>query len=241
MAESRKRKGTSNGKEEGANKFTRITGSMNVNAPRQAVFQTVELLENIFLSLPPPDTFVAQKDLICQLPSAGSTFTPYFVKKSSDGANTRGPGTEKMLKAITPFALNPVLLLPCSKGGASAAMRVYHNYNSELLGFALPLRITAPGSWRNMQITDPPCREATLDLEFEKKSQPSVRGRSYSSVRNDYGITLGNLIDGVLHKTYSLLCGSLQLKISGRRCQPEKGKSLSERLKELVQPTMKQP
>lgn len=202
---------------------------MELNGPRQAAFQTAEILEQILIHLPfktlwtcqrvckqfqaMTETSPALQEIMMLRPRGGprecwrieggkgtGVYPPYFV--------VYDPGKEAMPMdgkgTLTPARLCSLLQVWNGSHGAwkIAAVRHIGNRASECVVLDCSPRVLSSWSWKNLLVTDPPCFEADVDLSFVVGHYgiPDGTLKINQTVRNPKGLRMGDLVDEVLRK-----------------------------------------
>lgn len=213
------------------------------DAARQAVFNTVELLENILLHLPPIKIFAVLR--VCrywQELIANSKLLRESVWTWSDNAQlvsflTEGKPWGKMSVAkkwsATPFItlsskpltmrtsarLNPLLRIT-----APANSRDHYYDGRATIAFRELDRFTATifeqpgvGTWRNLYLTDPPCTRVWYIVSWIGSGALEKKFLSKCNVANPYGVTLGNLVDFAVGGAFDVTVSHTEIGYIGGR------------------------
>ncbi|KAF7189728.1 hypothetical protein HII31_08835 [Pseudocercospora fuligena] len=202
-------------------------------AARNAVFDTAELLENIFLLLPPWQVLVAKsacrqfRTIVATSPALQEVL---FLKASNknmaaerwaivrkDWQDHDGhsfdfaisplprPGVKILVKGLNVVTPNPMITVYPHHDPWSAyrqhACRIYTRPNdSDVLYVQSKIqdRILQPApagteSWQHMNITDPPCTSATLEIQFRFENRPYAKSIEVTAFDRS-GITMNKLL-----------------------------------------------
>lgn len=203
---------------------------MTTDAPRKAVFNTTELLENILLHLPIRSILTAQrvcrqfKELVDtsihlqtalwmrtknveqtwfhQVTFASQPGPGIFLGVTRNQAFTAKDPTSPWMKhtELIPAELNPALLRSFELPEEDAAQRLG---DGEYAQFLSPKDLAnKQGSWRKMYLTDPACKSIEGLLRGLLPGRPSccVWGHR-KRVSDSKGLTLGAIVDHMLTTT----------------------------------------
>ncbi|KAK6442670.1 hypothetical protein LTR95_001082 [Oleoguttula sp. CCFEE 5521] len=129
----------------------------------------------------------------------------------------RSPKNEATYDAehIMDSSYMPAKLCPMFEGGNSSFLCAGSPYIENIILRSLSRKLTtrldftAPGSWRGMQVTNPPITRVEVNVPYNywpgsKRTTPTLRLCTIQDVHRDSGITLGALFDGA-HKHHGEL------------------------------------
>ncbi|EME89661.1 uncharacterized protein MYCFIDRAFT_171083 [Pseudocercospora fijiensis CIRAD86] len=204
-------------------------------AARQAVFDTAELLENIFLLLPPQQALVAQsvcqqfrtivatspalQEMLFLTPSNKNVASERWAIVGKDREDDESwfkvyefavspipsPDTEILAEGLRVVTQNPMITIPTELrvclGRHACAISDEPNQSEMLL---LPRNIRqlilrpkskATESWQHMNITDPPCTSATLQISVRMKDKGTYLKTIEITACDRSGITMNKLLN----------------------------------------------
>ncbi|KAK5706097.1 hypothetical protein LTR97_001083 [Elasticomyces elasticus] len=197
-----------------------ITRSLRIeitDRPRQAVFATAELLENILLHVPAKQVFALQRTakqfrdikLFLQPPIACSAGLLAFkdeklalVSNFADIDLGLQQGLELQTFLAQPaFHSNSILhLVPARKPRARPSMWL----DCDSLALGIPSgfkKISGDHSWKKTYLTDRPCKDAYVFAFWEIRAKSYIRGDvrlKHLTTEDSHGFTLGSLVDAAL-------------------------------------------
>ncbi|KAK5739647.1 hypothetical protein LTR17_005131 [Elasticomyces elasticus] len=206
-----------------------ITRSLRIeltDRPRQAVFATVELLENILLYVPAKQVFALQRTakqfrdivttsvrlqqkLLLQPPVASSAGLLAFKDEKlaliSNYADV-DLGLQQGLELQT-FLAQPALysnsilhLVPARKPRARPSMWL----DCDSLALGIPSgfkKVSGHHSWKKTYLTDRPCKDAYVFAFWEIRAKSYIRGDvrlKHLTTEDFHGFTLGSLVHAAL-------------------------------------------
>ena len=210
----------------------RITRNMKTDGPRQAVFNTAELLEAILLQIPTKQLFTIrrvskqfrdtvdssvklQEEMFLRPRKAEKevwtlrTFKPHLPNEwmqnqrcefvqSSDVVSNTVQGADAMQPALLNPSINHARFVNSSE---SAALRIMRRRVEE---FSLDLTacLRHPGTWQDMQLTEPPCTGIVLCPRLELNTRPPTHvylgnHEALTKVSHPSGVTVGHLAQEV--------------------------------------------
>ncbi|KAK3070180.1 hypothetical protein LTR53_010902 [Teratosphaeriaceae sp. CCFEE 6253] len=201
----------------------RVTRTMTIDGPRQAVFQTAEMLENILLHLPARSIFGAQRvcrqfrDIVATsiqlrkrlfLTPPDVTATETWIRQGSkhekglirlsDTVVAQQRDLMQQHHTSTAVFKSAALLGPVVTLGDSshhAASRMIQGYEKIVCAVENAL-LLSPASWKETYLTDRPCNSALIHIQWEIKGQSSMQGQLMQSAKSTspHGFTLGGLL-----------------------------------------------
>ena len=203
----------------------RTTRSMTLDAARQAVLSTTELLEAIIVCLPYKQVFTVQR--VCrrfrECVSSSTQiqqklFLRPYVQKESWMLRPPGlegtaplihireyelvPATADVTHVVSPGIILPTMLSPLATvryRTAKASTRQYR-WAGEILELDMKSLVREPGSWQAIYLTDPPCTTSRFSLSFGTNGTrlKQVHGSGCGEMESKNGITLGDLYEAAI-------------------------------------------
>ncbi|KAK3070182.1 hypothetical protein LTR53_010904 [Teratosphaeriaceae sp. CCFEE 6253] len=236
----------------------RITRTMAADGPRQAVFNTAELLESIFLHLPNKTVFGVQrtcrqfrdivatssqlqKMLFLREPSTTPTETWALLS-----AAVTPTGRARIVRLLGPDSL-PVPSLETAR--EDEGLTVYqvarsHNPLFQMIGVTITARSVTHGllwrmryggeqfklkagtallsdssSWKHTYLSEPPCKKASISLEWKIAVKPLLCGIFDTTVSVSGILTVGGILDAAVrgaNGSYSYFASWSWQKFDGR-------------------------
>ena len=191
---------------------------MIVDAPRKAVFNTTELLENILLQLPARTLFAMQRvsRQFCEAIHKSSGVQSLMLAKPKAQDDTQvfmvGPTRDRRLirripqNTVSTDFVDPkvldgaVSILPLQEPiNATAAQRTWYGCPIKLES-RTNLDILRPVSWQDLYLADVVCKEAKIEFSWQIVSAERTSGRVNGEYRTEVsaGWTVGKLVDAAL-------------------------------------------
>ena len=208
----------------------RITRGMTTDAARRAVFETAELLENIFMQLPPRKIFVIQRvckqfrDIVATsvklqqrlfLRSDGTEAQEWRVaaKYNADAPNddrlrtyrfvksTYIPGAdEKLGVAFTPVRLGLALEVEELEYGESASLS--YPLAEQCVDFRQEMNCQGQSSLANTYLTHPPMQQGTLHVAFSFKSDSHTHYIGRIEVSKAEGLKIADVLRAIRYSRF---------------------------------------
>ncbi|CAK3817847.1 hypothetical protein D0861_04860 [Lecanosticta acicola] len=201
----------------------RVTRQMTTDGPRQAVFATAELLENIMLHLPIRTTYTSQR--VCQqfrdiVKSSVMIQQKLFIRPTlpDDKVWELRRDRDEMIQFVSvpgdPSTLKeeelrgqfrPVRLNPLLRTRYQMPLWMFW-FEDEQVEFAVDRQLNYrsledQGLWFCSQLTDPPCRLADIQLYWcmKQSGQNTAEGRLDARVKKPDGIRIAHLWDAMMN------------------------------------------
>lgn len=212
----------------------RITRSMKTDGPRQAVFNTAELLEAILLEIPMKQLFPIrrvskqfrdtvntsiklQEEMFIRPRKAEKEF--WMLRTTQTTGHSLGDWRQshqcefvqaseavsnvvKGAEPMQPALLNPLIRNLDLSGYESAASRIMAR-KVERVELDLTACLRRPGTWQDMQLTEPPCTDIVVQPRLELNTRPgtyayATNDESSKKVSHSSGVTFGHFIQEVM-------------------------------------------
>ncbi|KAI7360333.1 hypothetical protein KC354_g8964 [Hortaea werneckii] len=203
----------------------RITRGMTTDAARRAVFETAELLENVFIQLPPRKIFVIQR--VCKqfrdvmatsvklqqrlfLRSDGPEAQEWRVaaKDNADSPNSDWLRTYRFVEssylagadenlgvAVKPVRLGHALEVEELECGESASF--CYPLANQWVDFRQELNCLAESSLARTYLTHPPTQQVIVDMPFSYKSDRHIRYWGRIEINGPDGLKVADIVHAI--------------------------------------------
>ncbi|KAK3619098.1 hypothetical protein LTR56_024256 [Elasticomyces elasticus] len=174
-----------------------ITRSLRIeitDRPRQAVFATAELLENILLFVPAKQVFKLQRTA---KQFRDNVTTSIQLRRKLFLHPPEGLGRRTFL-AQPATHINKIFYLAGSE--LRGPPRVWDDYHILPFhtSFGGPVKITCDGSWKKTYLTDRPCKEAHIRVSWGFPGEIDIWGTvrlEHVTTEDSRGFDIGSLVD----------------------------------------------